>query len=226
MKLLILSIFIVCGLQTANAKAPFLTTYNTCALEGQVDSDSMYNLKKCIDNHVKTRAKKNYPLYIYVNSGGGSIHAGLRFISYAKTVKNLHTITEYAASMAAAIVQGIPGKRYMVEHGVMMFHRARGGFEGQFGTGELESRLKLWQSIVESMERMQAKRIGISLKDYQQRRMNEWWLYSFMAVDANTVDRIVSPVCSVQLSAKRKRIKEVTIFGTYFYEVSACPLVN
>lgn len=226
MKLLLATILTVCSLQFANPASPFLTTYNACALEGPVDTNSMYELKKCLDEKVKRRGKKKYPLYLYVNSGGGSIHAGLRFISYAKTVPNLHTITEYAASMAAAIVQGIPGERLIVEHGVMMFHRARGGFRGQFGEGELESRLKMWQAIVKSMERMQSKRIGISLKEYQAKRMNEWWLYSYMAIEQNTADKIVSPHCSVQLSDKRKTVKQITFFGSYEYEVSQCPLVN
>jgi ATP-dependent protease ClpP protease subunit len=226
MKLLAIIFTMVCGMSFANAKSPFLTTYNTCTLQESVNVSSMYELKKCLDEKVKRRGYKKYPLYLYINSGGGSIHAGLRFISYAKTVKNLHTITEFAASMAAAIVQSLPGERYILEHGVMMFHRARGGFRGQFGEGELESRLKLWQAIVKNMEMVQAKRIGISLEEYQARRMNEWWLYSFMAVDQNTADSIVSPVCSIELSASRRVQKRRSFFGVTEYEVSDCPLVN
>lgn len=219
-------IIAVCTLQIANAKTISLTTSNSCSLEEQVDRRSMAKLKAClVDKQIKRRGR-NTPIYLYLNSPGGSIYDGLRFISFAKSIRNLHTITEFSASMAAAIAQAIPGKRYVVENGVFMFHRAQGGVRGQFEDGELESRLKLWKTIVRKMEKMQAKRIGITLKEYKKRRKDEWWVYGDDNVKQNTADSMVSVTCSRKLIEKKEKVKVRSFFGTHEYEKSACPLMN
>lgn len=219
---LILSLWV----NSAQAKSIKLSTNNVCSLESAVDGQSMKQLKLCLIEKVAFRRGRNYPIYVYLNSPGGSIYQGLRFISFAKTIKNLHTITEFSASMAAAIAQGIPGKRYVVEHGVFMFHRARGGFRGQFEDGELESRLKMWKTIVRGMERMQARRIGITLKNYKKRRMNEWWVYGKENVEENVADAIVTVKCTKSLISRKSKKTVRAMFGTSTVQVSACPLVN
>jgi ATP-dependent protease ClpP protease subunit len=226
MKLLSIIALFVFSFQIANAKSITLTTKNSCTLDQQVDSNSMRKLKACLVDKVILRRGRNYPIYLYLNSPGGNIYEGLRFISFAKTIKNLHTITEFSASMAAAIAQGIPGKRYVVEHGVFMFHRASGSFRGQFEGGELESRLRMWKKIVRNMEKMQAKRIGITLKEYKKRRKDEWWLYGSENTEQNTADEMVSVKCTAKLAEKKVKRKVRTLFGSYEYEQSLCPLVN
>ena len=186
----------------------------------------MRKLKYCLVDKVSKRRGRRYPIYLYLNSPGGSIYQGLRFISFAKTINNLHTITEFSASMAAAIAQGLPGKRYVVENGVFMFHRARGGFQGQFEDGELESRLKMWKKIVRNMEKMQAKRIGITLKEYKTRRVNEWWVYGDDNIKQNTADGMVEVRCTPALISKEHKVVVRSMFGTREVTLSGCPLVN
>ena len=127
---------------------------------------------------------------------------------------------------APAIVQGLPGNRYVVEHGVFMFHRARGGVQGQFENGELESRLKLWKTIVRKMEEMQAKRIDISLAEYKTRRVNEWWLYGDDTVKENVADSVTAIKCTAKLSSQKTKKEVRTFFGTRKVEKSGCPLVQ
>lgn len=225
MKGLVTLIITICGLQIANAKDIKLTTYNVCTLNEIVDDESMASVKDCLVKQVIKRGKKRYPLYLYLNSPGGSIYSGLRFIEFAKTIPNLHTITEFSASMAAAIAQGIPGKRYITNNGIFMFHRARGGVQGQFEDGELEKRLKLWKKIVRDMEQMQADRIGISLAKYKKLRKDEWWLYGKENLEQNTADYKVGVKCSLKLMSKKIKKRVATLFGTMEYEESACPIL-
>ena len=103
-----LALLVFCSVSIANAIT--LTTKNSCTLEGEVDPESMKQLKACVAKKVMLRNGQKYPIYIYLISPGGSVYSGLRFISFVKTLNNVHTITEFAASMAAAIVQGNPGK--------------------------------------------------------------------------------------------------------------------
>jgi ATP-dependent Clp protease protease subunit len=221
-----LLLFILLFSSTAYSADITLTTTNVCVLNESVSKTSMYKMRKCIDKLVARRRGRNVPIYLYVNSPGGSVYDGIRFINYAKNVRNLHTITEFAASMAAAIVQGIPGKRYVMEHGTFMFHRAKGRFSGQFEDGEVEQRLKLWKKIVRGMEQMQANRIGITLKEYKKRRLNEWWVYGDDNISSNTADHIVTVVCSKKLASIKRVVTKRSFFGSYKKELSACPLVN
>ena len=114
----------------ANARTILLNETNTINFIGEVNDRSTKTVKKEISRLDIARGNKKYPLYLVIDSPGGSIHAGNRFLDYVKTVKNLHTVTIFAASMAAGFVQQLPGKRYVVDSGIFMFHRASGGFQG------------------------------------------------------------------------------------------------
>jgi ATP-dependent protease ClpP protease subunit len=66
-----------------------LTTKNHCTLAGEVNSSSMKDLKFCLIDQDLQRGKKNYPIYLVIDSGGGEVYSGLRFIEFAKTIKIL-----------------------------------------------------------------------------------------------------------------------------------------
>lgn len=225
MKYLVALVFI-CSLQVANAKDVVFNTRNVCSIEGPVTGASMRKAKFCLVDKVSQRRGRDYPIYLYLHSPGGSIYQGLRFIEFAKTIKNLHTVTSYAASMGAAIVQHLPGKRYVTENGIFMFHRAYGRFEGQFEDGELERRIKFWKKIVRKQEQTQADRIGITLKDYKKRVKDEWWLYGNESVTKNVADAVVSAKCTPKLAKQKKTVKMRSLFGTIEKTVSGCPLLN
>lgn len=172
------------------------------------------------------RRGRKYPIYLIVNSPGGSVYAGMRFISFAKTIDNLETVTIFAASMASAIVEALPGTRHGTENAVTMFHRARGTFSGQFEDGEVESQLAMWKKIVRKMERTNANRIGISLKQYKLNVVNEWWVYGDDNVANKTLDKISTVKCSSSLLKNKRTRKVRTLFGTYEETLSDCPLLN
>lgn len=221
-----LMLAIICNLQFAMAENIILTENNVCTLDEQVNSTSMRKLELCIIDKVVARRGADSPIYLYINSPGGSVYDGLKFIRFAKTIRNLHTITDFAASMAAAIVESLPGKRYAMEASVFMFHRASGTFSGQFESGEAEKQLELWKKIVRKSEQVQADRIGITLADYKEKVRDEWWIYSDDAITEKVADEMVVVRCSVILSSRKYKKKIVTFLGSYEKEVSACPLVQ
>ena len=65
-------------------------------------------------------------IYIVVNSPGGSVTAGMKFITFANGIDNVKTITITAISMGSAIVEALPGERLIVPNATFMFHRAAG----------------------------------------------------------------------------------------------------
>lgn len=202
-----------------------LTKQNMVLIRTSISQDSVN--KAMEDLHKLDKARKNAdetPIYLVLDSPGGSIFAGLAFIRFAKHIKNLHTITMNAASMAHAIVQALPGTRYVLEDGILMAHRAKGGFRGQFENGEVESRLKIVKEVVRLMERRNAERIGISLKDYKLKVINEWWSLGKIAIEENVADELVEVTCSNELVEETYEVEVRTFFGSGSVEYSKCPL--
>jgi ATP-dependent protease ClpP protease subunit len=210
----------------AQAEHIVLTQNNHCVIQAAVDYESMQDAKLCLGGQVTKRGRANYPIYLVLDTPGGSVIEGLRFIEWAKTLPNVHTVSLFAASMGSGIMQALPGKRYVTSTSVIMFHRAKGRFSGQFEDGEVESQLILWKKIVRSMEQANADRIGISLKTYKQKVVNEWWLYGQENVTKKVADKVVTVACSATLMSDVKTVKIETFLGPLEMKVSACPLFN
>lgn len=211
---------------TTQAADVFLTTTNHCTLQDKVTQGTVQALQFCLGQKVAIRKNKKYPIYLVLNSPGGSIYDGLRFIDFAKQIPNLETVTIFAASMAAGIVEALPGTRHVTEEGIIMFHRASGSFRGQFSDGELESRLGMWTKIVHKMEQTNADRMGITLSTYKENVVNEWWLYSHDNVTLRAADRVSTVACSTLLMSKLTTKTVSNIFGEFKISTSACPLMN
>jgi ATP-dependent protease ClpP protease subunit len=199
---------------------------NTVVYRGGVTDESASRVMLQLMEANKERGDKNYPIYLVLDSPGGSVEAGNMMIAYLRTLKNVHTITIFSASMAAGIVEANPGKRYIVDNGILMFHRAKGTFQGQFETGELESQLRLWQLIVRTMESDNAKRIGLSLEDYKAKVVNEWWMYGAEAVTQKAADETATIICSQELLDEREHVLENMLFFTRNVVYSGCPLLR
>jgi len=73
-------------------------------------------------------------IYIYLNSPGGIVTAGLAILDTMNYIKpDIITLcTGQAASMGAVLLAGgAPGKRYALPHSRVMIHQPLGGVEGQ-----------------------------------------------------------------------------------------------
>lgn len=191
-----------------------LTDSNFINLRGSINKETIDLAIKEL-SYLKSK-NPNGPKYIVIESPGGHIVDGERFIKYAKTIKNLHTITIYAASMASAIVEALPGKRYVVPTGIFMFHRA----------AFLET-----MSGLKKFEEYNYKRIGLTLNEYRMKVISEWRIRSGKDnVNANVADRVVDIACDSSLNEKSQKYsidvqvtREVTIKQDK--KISQCPLV-
>lgn len=208
----------------AEPKQILLTTDNTVSINSPISRASVDEAIEEIIDILNSR-ESNESVYIVLNSPGGSIIDGIRFIDFVNTLENIHTICIYCASMAHAISQGVKGIRYATPKNLMMAHRARGGFSGQFESGEVETRLKVFKALVKSLEKQNADRIGISLKEYKSKVVDEWWTFGEDSVKQNIIDEIVTIKCSMDLINTKKSSSQMSIFGLIKGpEKSACPL--
>ncbi|MCL4481067.1 MAG: ATP-dependent Clp endopeptidase proteolytic subunit ClpP [Bacteroidetes bacterium] len=82
-------------------------------------------------------------IQIYLNSPGGSVHAGLGIYDTMQYINcNIATIcTGMAASMAAVLMTaGAKGKRSALKHSRIMIHQPMGGAQGQASDIEITAR--------------------------------------------------------------------------------------
>ena len=89
------------------------------------------------------QADQGKDINIYINSPGGSVHAGLGIYDTMQFIKSdVSTIcTGMAASMAAVLlVAGQEGKRFALPHSRVMIHQPMGGAQGQASDIEITAR--------------------------------------------------------------------------------------
>lgn len=222
--LLFSTIVLATVLLSVHAKAQILlTTQNTINVRGEVTDQSMAKVRRRIFDLDQARGNGNYPIYLVMNTPGGSITAGEELIQYARSFRNLETVTIFAASMGAAIVEGIQGKRHILPNGTLMFHRATLGMQGQVSEGEFESRLAYYKTIILQVDARNASRLGLTVPQYKAKAKDEYWLYGMQALVDRAADDIVSISCTPQLV--KRTSKETLNFGFFAIEVenSECP---
>lgn len=172
----------------------------------------------------------NEPIYLYMESPGGDILAGIDFIEGMKGIhRPIVTITSFAASMAFQIVQNM-GERLILKNGILMSHRAAGGFEGTFGGTEpsqLTSRYLFFLSRIKELDQQTVSRTNgkQTLESYQKAYANEMWKAGNDAVAEGYADRVVSVSCDSSLNGTSHHTAE-TMFGHAEYDLSDCPMIK
>lgn len=200
-----------------------LEAENLLVLNDQIDEKSVSKL-------IQTAIEKSYklpegqPLYLFLSSPGGDVVAGNHLLSALRGLgREVKTITSFSASMAFITVQGL-GERIVMEDGVLMSHRARGGMEGQF-PGELDTQVAFWKRYIGLLDEMSAKRIGITAEELLKKHYDEWWTEGPDAVAANTADRVAHIRCGRSLVGTK--VEEVNaLFFVANVTFSLCPLVQ
>lgn len=212
--------------QVAINKAVNLNSLNTVLIRGEVTQESMTKASLDLGTLVKRRGVKTYPIYVVLDSPGGEVQSGISFIEYAKVIPNVRTITIFSASMAAAIVEGLPGSRLITGNGVLMFHRASGDFGGQFEVGEVETRLYAMKHLIRGTETVEAHRMGLTLEQFKAKIVAELWMFGPQAVQNKAADKVVDIVCAQELTEKRVNVTFESIFDSAEPTFSGCPTIR
>jgi ATP-dependent Clp protease, protease subunit len=209
---------------SAVAETVILKADNTVSLNTDVSDNSITALM--LDVQRLNKLETDEPIYLVLNTPGGSVFAGIDFIRFARTSRRpIHTVTIFAASMGFQIVQGIQGKRLMAYSGVLMSHRAAvSGIGGQY-PGELNVRVDFLQDISTQLDYDVAKRAGMSLKDYQSLIHDEYYASTDKAIKDGFADESTDVSCDVSLEGSYTKDFE-TLFGPIEVEFSSCPLIT
>ncbi|MGE5444600.1 MAG: ATP-dependent Clp endopeptidase proteolytic subunit ClpP [Ignavibacteriales bacterium] len=132
-------------------------------------------------------------IYIYVNSPGGHVTAGLAMYDTMQYIKpSIATICiGQAASMAAVLLAaGTKGKRYALPHARVMLHQVLGGVEGQ--ATDIEIHAKEILRVREEINRILAKHTGQPLERISKDTERDFFLTTKDALEYGVVDAIIA----------------------------------
>jgi ATP-dependent Clp protease protease subunit len=131
-------------------------------------------------------------IYLYINSPGGMITAGLAIIDTMNHVKpNVSTIcVGMAASMGAVILSaGEKGKRFVLPNAEVMIHQPLGGVEGQASDIEISARRIIKNREV--LNKMLAKNTGQPLTKIEKDVDRDFFMNADESVKYGIVDKIM-----------------------------------
>lgn len=132
-------------------------------------------------------------IYIYINSPGGSVTAGLSIYDTMCYIKpDISTIcVGQAASMGAFLLSGgTKGKRYCLPNARVMIHQPLGGFQGQATDFEIHAREIL--NIKEKLNRLMAEHTGKTYEQVCKDTERDNFLSAQQALEYGLVDAIFS----------------------------------
>ncbi len=131
-------------------------------------------------------------IYLYVNSPGGSVYAGLAIYDTMQFIKpDVATICfGMAMSMGSLLVTGgAPGKRYTLPNSRILIHQPSGGYQGQSSDIQIHAQeiLQLRQAIDE----IYAKHTGQPVERVHEDMERDRYFTADSAVEYGLVDEII-----------------------------------
>jgi ATP-dependent Clp protease, protease subunit len=131
-------------------------------------------------------------IYMYINSPGGSVTAGLAIYDTMQYIKpDISTLcVGQAASMAAwLLAAGAKGKRFALPHARIMIHQPLGGVQGQASDIDIQAREIL--RLREQMNNILVKHTGQSVKRIEKDTDRDLFLTGKQAVEYGLVDEVI-----------------------------------
>ena len=131
-------------------------------------------------------------IYLYINSPGGSITAGMGIYDTMRFVKpDISTLcVGQAASMGAFLLAaGAKGKRFVLPNSRIMIHQPLGGFQGQASDIEIHAKEILY--LKDRLNRLLSEHTGQSLETIERDTERDNFMSSETAVSYGLADKVM-----------------------------------
>ncbi|MGD1931304.1 MAG: ATP-dependent Clp protease proteolytic subunit [Leptolyngbyaceae cyanobacterium] len=132
------------------------------------------------------------PIYLYINSPGGSVTAGMAIYDTIQHIKSevITICVGLAASMGAFLLAaGSPGKRLALPHARIMIHQPLGGARGQATDIEIEAKEVV--RIKHTLNQMLAKHTGKTLEEIERDTDRDNFMSAQAAMEYGLIDRVI-----------------------------------
>jgi ATP-dependent Clp protease protease subunit len=131
-------------------------------------------------------------IYLYINSPGGSVTAGMAIYDTMQYIKN--DVATVAMGLAASMGQfllcaGAPGKRYALPHARIMMHQPSGGIGGT--AADIKIQAEQMKFTKATMAELIAEHTGQSIQTVTDDSDRDRWFTAQEAKDYGFVDHVV-----------------------------------
>ncbi len=130
-------------------------------------------------------------VFLYINSPGGSVSAGLAILDTMNYVKpDIATVCVGIAASAAAVIlsAGKKGKRFTLPNSEVMIHQVMGGVEGQ--ATDIAIAAKHILRTKENLNKILAKNTGKTFAQVEADAERDYWMTSDEAKKYGIIDDI------------------------------------
>lgn len=158
-------------------------------LSGEIN-DEVANL--IVSELLYLNSLNNEDIYLYINSPGGSVTAGMAIYDTMNFIKcDVSTIcVGMCASMAAFLLSsGAKGKRVCLKNGEVMIHQPLGGVQGQ--ATEIKIHAERIIKLKEKLNKILASNTGKDIKVIERDTERDYYLDSEEALEYGLVDKVL-----------------------------------
>ena len=136
---------------------------------------------------------QNKPIYLYINSPGGSVTAGMAIYDTMRHIKSevVTICVGLAASMGAFLLTaGTKGKRMALPHSRIMIHQPLGGTGRRQATDiEIEARQIL--RVRSELNELMAKHTGQTIEQIEKDTDRDYFMSAEEAKNYGLIDRVI-----------------------------------
>ncbi|WP_306232800.1 ATP-dependent Clp protease proteolytic subunit [Agrococcus beijingensis] len=141
---------------------------------------------------------QNKDIYLYINSPGGSITAGMAIYDTMQFVPN--DIVTVGIGMAASMGQllltaGAPGKRYITPNARVLLHQPHGGFGGT--SSDIQTQAQLILDMKKRLAEITAERTGKTVEQVNADGDRDRWFTADQALEYGFVDHVRASAADV-----------------------------
>jgi ATP-dependent Clp protease, protease subunit len=165
-------------------------------LGSQVE-DSVANLL-CAQILLLAAEDPDSDIFLYINSPGGSVTAGMAIYDTMQYVKN--DVATVAMGLAASMGQfllsaGAKGKRYALPHARIMMHQPSGGIGGTASDIKIQAEQML--HIKKTMAELIAEQTGQTLEQVERDSDRDRWFTADEALEYGFIDAVTRSAADV-----------------------------
>lgn len=134
------------------------------------------------------------PIYLYINSPGGSVTAGMAIYDTMQHIKSevVTICVGLAASMGAFLLSaGTKGKRLALPHSRIMIHQPLGGIQGRRQASDIEIEAREILRIKNQLNSIMAQRTGQTIEKIEKDTDRDYFMSAEEAVEYGLIDKVI-----------------------------------
>ncbi|AFZ44163.1 ATP-dependent Clp protease proteolytic subunit ClpP [Halothece sp. PCC 7418] len=134
------------------------------------------------------------PIYLYINSPGGSVSAGMAIYDTMQHIKSevVTICVGIAASMGAFLLSaGTKGKRLALPHSRIMIHQPMGGTQGRRQATDIEIEAREILRIREQLDKIMAENTGQTIERIKKDTDRDYFMSAEEAKEYGIIDRVI-----------------------------------